>query len=207
MSHGVRGWFLLNRRRFDESIREIKRALELDPLMPLFYAWSVGLHWSASRPDEALREFAKAMEIDPNLGLAYFHAGMAYYQKGLLGQAVEAMERGQKLFAPPGWANGMLGLIAIKKGDRETARRILGEAIEHKKTVKHTSSTALAWLAAELGELDLAFELLDMGYEERDTLMGFVHVYSELLSPALAADPRFKALLAKMKLISSPDTA
>lgn len=200
MSHGVRGWFLINRRRFDEALREIKKALELDPLMPLFYAWSVGLHWSASRPDEALREFSKAMEIDPNLGLAYFHAGMAYYQKGLLGQAVEAMERGQELFAPPGWANGMLGLIAIKKGDKETARRILGEAIEHKKTVKHTSSTALAWLAAELGELDLAFELLDKGYEERDTLMGFVHVYSELFSPALTSDPRFKAVLARMDL-------
>jgi len=57
-----------------------------------------------------------------------------------------------------------------------------------------------AWLAAELGELDLAFELLDMGYEERDTLMGFVHVYSELFSPALASDPRFKAVLARMGL-------
>ena len=200
MSHGVRGWFLINRRRFDEALREIKKALELDPLMPLFYAWSVGLHWSAARPDEALREFSKAMEIDPNLGLAYFHAGMAYYLKGLLGQAVEAMERGQKLFAPPGWANGMLGLIAVKKGDKGTARRILEKAIEHKKTVKHTSSTALAWLAAELGELDLAFELLDKGYEERDTLMGFVHVYSELFSPALASDPRFKTVLARMGL-------
>ena len=132
----------MNRRRFDESIREIKKALEIDPLMPLFYAWSVGLHWSAGRSDEALREFAKAMEIDPNLGLAYFHAGMAYYQKGLLDQAVEAFEKGSKLFAPPGWADGMLGLIAIKKGDRETARRILGEAIEHKKTVKHTRPRA-----------------------------------------------------------------
>ncbi len=200
MSHGTRGWFLMNRRRFDESIREIKKALELDPLMPLYYGWSVGLHWSASRPDEALLEFAKAMEIDPNLGLAYFHAGVAYYQKGLLDEAVEALEKGQKLFAPPGWADGMLGLIAIKKGDREKARRILREVVESKKKVKHTTSAGLAWLAAELGELDLAFELLDQGYKDRDTLMAFVHVYSEIFSPVLAADPRFKGVLAKMKL-------
>jgi TolB-like protein/Tfp pilus assembly protein PilF/predicted Ser/Thr protein kinase len=200
MSHGMRGWFLLNRRRFDDSIREVKKALELDPLMPLFYAWSVGLNWSAGRPDDALREFAKAMEIDPNLGLAYFHAGMAYYQKGLLDKAAEAFEKGKKLFAPPGWADGMLGLISLKKGDRAGAARTLERALESGKMVRHVSPTALAWLAAEMGRLDLAFELLDKGYEQRDTLMGFVHIYSELLTPALAADPRFKGVLAKMKL-------
>lgn len=199
-SHGMRGWFLLNRRRFDESIREVNKALELDPLMPLFYAWSVGLNWSVGRPDDALREFAKAMEIDPNLGLAYFHAGMAYYQKGLLDEAFEAFEKGERLFAPPGWADGMLGLISLKKGDREGAVRTLERALESRKMVKHVSPTGLAWLAAELGRLDLAFELLDKSYEQRDTLMGFIHVYSGLLSPAMAADPRFKVVLAKMKL-------
>jgi TolB-like protein/Tfp pilus assembly protein PilF/predicted Ser/Thr protein kinase len=200
MSRGMRGWYLLNRRRFDESLREVKKALELDPLMPLFYAWSVGLHWSASRPDEALREFAKALEIDPNLGLAYFHAGVAYYMKGQWDEAADLFEKGKKLFAPPGWADGMLGLIEIRKGTRDKAARILEEAVESKKSVKHTSAPGLAWLAAELGRLDLAFELLDKGYEERDTLMGFIHVYSEIFSPALAADPRFKGVLARMKL-------
>jgi TolB-like protein/predicted Ser/Thr protein kinase len=200
MSRGMRGWFLLNRRRFDESIREIKKALELDPLMPLFYAWSVGLHWSVGRPDEALNEFAKAMEIDPNLGLAYFHGGVAHYLKGRWDEAADFFEKGKKFFAPPGWAEGMLGLIAVKKGDRESARQALRNAIEVKKTVKHVSSAAVAWLAAELGDLDLAFELLDRGYEERDTLMAFIHVYTGLFAPALAADPRFKAVLARMKL-------
>jgi TolB-like protein/Flp pilus assembly protein TadD/predicted Ser/Thr protein kinase len=207
MSRGVRGWFCLNRGRFDEAIREVKKALEIDPLMPLYYAWSVGLYWSVGRYDEALAAFHTAMEIDPNLGLAYFHAGAAYFQKGLLDEAVEAFEKGKKLFAPPGWAEGMLGLIAIKKGDPETARRMLREAVESKKTVKHISSVGLAWLAAELGELDLAFELLESGYEERDTLMVFIHVYVDRFSPAMAADPRFKSVLAKMNLISSPDTA
>jgi hypothetical protein len=94
----------------------------------------------------------------------------------------------------------MLGLIEIRKGNRDKAARILEEAVESKKSVKHTSAPGLAWLAAELGRLDLAFELLDKGYEERDTLMGFIHVYSEIFSPALAADPRFKGVLARMKL-------
>ncbi len=36
MSHGHHGFFCLNRRKFDEAIREMNKCLELDPLMPLF---------------------------------------------------------------------------------------------------------------------------------------------------------------------------
>jgi len=199
-SHGTRGWFCLNRRRFDETIREIKKALELDPLMPLYYAWSVGLHWSVGRPDEALQEFVKAMEIDPNLGLAYFHGGVAYYQKGFLDEAIGILEKGKKLFAPPGWMEAMLGLILLRKGDTEKAARILEETIEDKKMVKNVSAPSIAWLAGALGKLDLAFEFLDRAYEERDILMCFIHIYTDIFSPAISADPRFKAVLERMKL-------
>ncbi|MGB7295930.1 MAG: protein kinase [Candidatus Aminicenantales bacterium] len=199
-AHGTRGWFCLNRRRFSESIREIKKALELDPLMPLFYAWSVGLHWSVGRPDEALVEFAKALELDPNNGLAHFHGGAAYFIKGLWNEAEDTFEKGKKLFAPPGWMEGMLGLMSLRKGDGEKAAQILEEMIENKKTIKHISPVSIAWLAGNLGKLDLAFEFLDKAYEERDILMCFIHVYTEYFCPALSADPRFNAVLEKMKV-------
>jgi len=199
-SHGARGWFCLNRRRFDEAIREIKKALELDPLMPLYYAWSVGLHWSVGKPDEALQEFAKALEIDPNNGLAYFHAGVAFYRKGLLSEALETFEKGKKLAVFPGWVEFGTGLIHLKLGDQEKAKRIFEEMIENKNTVKNLSSVCIAWLAGALGKLDLAFEFLDKAYEERDSLMIFVHIYADIFSPTISADPRFKDVLKKMKL-------
>ena len=199
-SHGARGWFYLNRRRFDEAIREIKRALELDPLMPLYYAWSVGLHWSVGRLDEALQEFAKALEIDPNNGLAYFHAGVAYMLKGLLDEAMDTFEKGKKLAVFPGWAEVGIGSIYLKKEDRGKAMQIFEEMIENKNKVKNLSSVCIAWLAGELGKLDLAFEFLDKAYEERDALMIFIHIYAEIFSPAISADARFRAVLEKMKL-------
>ncbi|MFO7733556.1 MAG: protein kinase, partial [Candidatus Aminicenantes bacterium] len=198
LSHGTRGWFYLNRGRFDEAVREIKKALELDPLMPLYYAWSVGLHVAVGRPDEGLQEFARALEIDPNNGLAYFHAGLAYCRKGLWDEAIDTLEKGQKLLAPSGWAEGVLVLTYLRKGDREKAARILEEMIENKKIIKHTSSVCIAWSAGILGKLDLAFEYLERAFAERDTLMIFIHVYTEWISPELSADPRFKDTLARL---------
>jgi len=200
VSHGARGWFCVNRRQFDQAILEIKKALELDPLMPLFYVWSVGLHWSVGKPDEALRELVKAMEIDPNMGLAYFHGGVSHFLKGHLDEAIDILEKGKKLFAPPGWMEGVRGIILSRKGDREKAARILEEMVEAKKAVQHVSYVTIAWLAGNLGNLDMAFEYLDKAYQERDTLMCFIHVYAEKFCPPIAADPRFMKLLAKMKL-------
>jgi TolB-like protein/Tfp pilus assembly protein PilF/tRNA A-37 threonylcarbamoyl transferase component Bud32 len=200
MSHGMHAWYCLNRGRFDETIGEIKTALELDPLMPLFYAWSVGLHWSVGKPDEAIVEFAKALELDPNQGLAYFHAGMAYSQRGLTDEALAAFERGKKLVVFPGWIEGNLGLIYLKKGDREKAERMLEDMLEKKSRVINLSSVCIAWLAGLLGKLELAFEFLDKAYEERDTLMAFIHIYTKWTCPPLLEEPRFKNVLTKMKL-------
>jgi TolB-like protein/Flp pilus assembly protein TadD len=200
MSHGNYGFFCLNRRRFDEAIREMNKCLELDPLMPLFYVWSACAYWSAGRFDEALREITRALEIAPHLGLAYFHAGMVYILKGLLDEAVETLKKGQNFLVAPGWIEGSLGLIYLKKGDREKAELILEGMIDSRKTIKNTSPVCIASLAGELGKLDLAFEYLDRAYAERDSLMVFIHIYAPMIYPAIAADPRFKSVLARMKL-------
>ncbi|MHC1769283.1 MAG: protein kinase [Verrucomicrobiia bacterium] len=200
MCHGQYGFFCLNRRRFDEAIREIGTCIKLDPLMPMAYAWLTCAYWSAGRFDEALREFPRALEIDPHLGLTYFHGGVAYILKGLLDEAVETLEKGQKLLVAPGWFEHALGLIYLKKGDREKAELVLEGMIDRRKAVKNTSAVCIAALAAGLGKLDLAFEYLNMAYEERDSLMVLIHIHAPMLSPAIAADPRFKSVLARMKL-------
>jgi TolB-like protein/Flp pilus assembly protein TadD len=200
-SHGNYAWFLLSQKRFDEAIREAKKALALDPLMPLFYAWSVGLHTAAGRYDEALQEFAKAMEIDPKLGLAYFHAGFAYIQKGEFDTAIETLEKCKEFGVYPGWAETMLAFTYLSKGEKEKAARAFQDQLaEVEKTTP--SFVALAWQAAALGDFDQAFEFFDKAYETRDLLMPFVHVYTDLLVPALKRDPRFNELLTKMKLVS-----
>jgi eukaryotic-like serine/threonine-protein kinase len=204
MAHAMHSIFLVTMKRTDEAVREIKKAIELDPLMPLYYAWSVMVHNCAERFDEALGEFARAIEIDPNNGLAFFHAGAAYVGKGLLDNALETWERGKEFVVFPGYSEGSLGILYLLKGDRQRSERILEGMIEQKKTITQTSSVYIAWVAGNLGKLDLAFEYLDRAHDERDIMMTLMHVVTKLYCPPMWTDPRFKSLLAKMNLDNSP---
>jgi len=199
LSHMAYAWLLMSRRRFGESLVEIKRALTLDPLTPLFYACSIGLHVGAGRYDEALSEFAKSQQIEPNFGLAYFHAGTAYYFKGLIDNAIETFQKARQLAIIPGWGESLLLLCYLKKGDRDKAGRTLAEMLEDRKKLP-VSPICLAWGLAALGNIDGAFEWLETGIQEHDGLIPFIHIYTEMCVPELARDPRFGAILDRLNL-------
>ena len=198
-ARGMHGWMVIARKRFEESLAEIKRALALDPLMPLLYAWSIGLHAACGRSDEALADFSRLLQIEPNFGLAYFHAGIAYFRKGLINEAIETFQKGNQLVIFPGWGEGMLLLCHLKKGDRAKAEQILAEMLEDRKRLP-VSPVSIAWGCAAFGDFDGAFGWLETAIKERDTVMPLVHVYAEFLVPDLARDPRFVAILDRLHL-------
>jgi len=199
-AHSQYPWFLLAMHRFDEAVREIKLAQELDPLKPLFYAMSVGIHRIVGKYDEAIQEFHRAIELDPNIGLAYFHLGCVYLDKGMMGEAASTFKKSMELVTGSGWAEAKLGIIHVLQGEREKAYQILEELVERKKDT-YVESYSIACLYSHLGHTDKAFEYLDLAYEERDTLMPYLNVLTVFeFSKEVYADPRYKKLLKKMKL-------
>ena len=199
VARGQYAWLLVTLRRFDEAAAEIERALADDPLMPLLYAWSVGIHGAIGRPDRALEDFAKLLQIEPNIGLAYFHAAVAYLRKGLVDEAAETICKGRPTLLSAGWGDEILVLCELAKGDRAGAERIQAETLEARKTLP-VSAVTLALGFAALGDFDAAFEWLETGLRERDTIITVVHVYAEFMTPALARDPRFGAFLDRLGL-------
>jgi predicted Zn-dependent protease len=99
----------------------------------------------------------------------------------------------------PGWAEAMVSMIRMRQGERDEARRILDRVIAQMPDV-NVSCMSLAWATAVVGDLDGAFRWVERAIEERDTLVGFVHIYTSLLAPELASDPRYDALLARLNL-------
>ena len=197
-ARGTYAWFLFSRRRFEEALREVRQAVALDPLIPVFQAWAVGIPAAAGMPDEALREFARAVEIDPGNGLAYFHAGIAHMQKGQFDQAIEALEQAGRLGISPGWTESNIGVAYQKKGDLNKARKVWGHAAAS--VTANPSFVTLAFGAASQGDFDKAFEFFKQGRETRDVLMPFVNVYIDLYAPELRRDPRFGRLISDLNL-------
>jgi hypothetical protein len=97
------------------------------------------------------------------------------------------------------WADCILGIARAKQGNRDEAAGILARMIEQRQRAD-VSCASIAWVAAYLGDFDTAFAWLERGYEERDGLMAWVHVYTDIFVPALARDPWFHALLERRQL-------
>jgi serine/threonine-protein kinase len=211
MAHAWYAWYCVVRRRFDEAVREIKRAQALDPLMPLFYIFSVGIHGAAGYPDKAIEDFHKAIEMDPNSHLAYFHVGVAYCRKGLMDDAFQAFQKCRGLEGESGfssWADAALGIIYLAKGEKEKADRIVEDLLEKRKNT-YISPVMVGLMLGALGDTDRAFEFFDIAYEERDSLLLLIPIYIKFLIdlspttshlPEVRDDPRFKALPKKIKL-------
>ena len=200
-THGDHAWFLLNRRRDEEALREIGRAIDLDPLMPLFYAWSVGLHAAVGRPADALKMFAKAVELDPTFELPYFHAALAYLRLGNLDESLTTLDAGSQLAVHPGWGEGVRAVIAMRRGNAEEAQRIVEQMIRARQHT-YVSPVGIAWALAFQGRLDEAFVWLERGITEHDTLVGFLHIYTPCFAPALEFDTRYAAILERLGLRS-----
>ena len=193
-------WLLSVTGRFEESLVEIKRALAIDPLMPLLYAYSIGLHWIAGRCDEALAEFARVQQIEPNFGLAHFQAGQRYLRKGLIDEAIETLQKSRRLFAPPGWAESGLIVCYLRKGDRKTAEKILAEMLEDRKRAPGFRDVAWPWASPLSADLDERIRMARDG----DSGAGYPGTCRSLLwnvlVPELARDPRFAASVDRLGL-------
>jgi serine/threonine-protein kinase len=188
--------FLASMTRFDEAIKEIHLARELDPLS-LIINTGVGLiHLFARQYDKALEGFQGTAELDPEFtytsglrGLAYMHK--AEYEKALKEILKSLANKGENDLQEECW----LGLVYAKMGRIAEAREVLESFDEQSKSgFVHPIYSAAIYFA--LGENEEGFRWLEKAYEERGSEMIYLKVcpwYDEVIE-----DPRFIALLKKV---------
>jgi adenylate cyclase len=184
-------WLSLVLGRWDDALRQIKAALAQDPL-------------------------------DPNSFEALTWVQMA---RGHLAEAEAAMRRGLEIRPTYTWGHFILGLVLLARGERDAAllemqqetsdeARQAGLAMTYYSLGRKTASDAslasmlkdqgaenafeIANVYAFRGQSDEATHWLERAYVQKDTNLFLVKSYLPL--QGLAADPRFKAFLRKMKL-------
>jgi len=183
--------------RADESINEINRARDLDPLSPSI---NFSLGWRlylARRYDQAIRQLRNTIDMDPAFLLPHRVLGQAYEQKKEFALAIAELQRATSMShdSPP--TLSALARAYAASGKKLEARTLLDELLAQSKR-RYVSPFYIAVVYAELGENGPAMNWLEKAYEDRSNSLIFLKVDPELDS--LRSDPRFQALLDKLGL-------
>jgi serine/threonine protein kinase/tetratricopeptide (TPR) repeat protein len=196
-AHHWFGLYLAPMGRIDEALKEIHRALELDPLSIIINTNVAWTYYFARQYDRAIDQFRKTLDMDPNYAVAHMRLGEAYIQKKSYEEALSELQRSVSLSPESMDILAELGYAYGIAGQRSEAEKVLAKLTEYTKE-KYVSSYDFAVVYLGLGQKDQALDLLDKAYEERASYLVFLKVDPRMDS--LRSEPKFKALIAKLKL-------
>ncbi|MFZ3377671.1 MAG: tetratricopeptide repeat protein [Chthoniobacterales bacterium] len=192
-------WFaagpLLALGRFDESIAEAKRSIELDPLSMINNADFGNDYYFARRYDEAIAQLRKTIEIEPHSYLAHYYLGEALQLKGQMPDAIAEYRRAVELDDDP-FALALLGQSYARAGRRDEANKILTQLNQEAKT-RYVDAYGVGLVFLGLGDKSHAMDELERAYRENDG----GDIYNIKIDPMLddlRGNPRFEALSEKI---------
>jgi TolB-like protein/tetratricopeptide (TPR) repeat protein len=195
-AHQWYGNLLSDLGREDESLAQMKRALELDPLSAIIsrdVAWPL---FFARRYDEAIQQLTVTLAGHPGYASAERLLARALAQKGDHAAAIRYFE-GLAQRDPGPRAACELAWVYALAGRADDAQ---GELARARTSGAYVYPYDVALVFTALGRFDEAFAALDRGYEEHDaTMLNLKH--DPRLDP-LRPDPRYHALLARMRFPS-----
>jgi len=183
--------------RFDESIREMKKAQELDPLETLTNAmlgWSLYL---ARRFDEAIDHNRKVIDMDPDFSIIYWYQAGCCSAKKMWDEALKCAQKAVQLSGGAPFLLAALGFVYGSAGMRDEALKVLERLIALSKN-RYVSPLHIAKVEIGLGEKDQALENLEKAYTNRESML--VYIGSWTFFDSVRSEPRFQALLKKMNL-------
>jgi tetratricopeptide (TPR) repeat protein len=193
-AHSWYAAYLASRGRHGESIAEIRRAQELDPLSPIISANMGAFSYHARRYNDAENATRKALELDPNFPPAHLFLGWIYLATGRSQDAISVYHRARE-FSPLRYFVGGLGEAYVLAGKRDEARRLL-EQLEKESKERYVPATAIVLIYARLGDKDRAFHWLEKALEQRDWIATLMRVDTRF--DILRSDPRFQNMLRRM---------
>ena len=228
-AHGALGWVrFFVEWKFAEGLEELRRAKELSPANPTANDLLGRVLPYLGKLDEAEAQARQAVELDP-LGFTQNNLARILWFKGKNDEADKVARRVAELQPTAASSRRWQVLIAVQRGDGEAAlreaqsepdegyRRFLIALAHYVRGDRNAADAALseliqygrdtlAYQIAEVyavrGETDKAFEWLQISYDNHDT--GTLAILVDPLLHGLRDDPRYKALVAKMKFPATP---
>ena len=187
--------YLMAMGRTQESLTQMNRARDLDPLsisMNFSLGWRL---YMARQYDQAINQLRNTLEMDPNFALPRMVLGQAYEQKGLYQQAIVELQKAASIShdSPP--MLGALGHALGVAGKKTEAEKILDQMLAQSKK-QYVSPFYISIVYAGLHENEKAVDSLEKAYEDRSNAIIFLKVDPDF--DGLRSNPRFQVLLRRL---------
>jgi serine/threonine-protein kinase len=191
------GWYNVAVGRLGAAIRDLERAVSLDPLsLILNTRLATMLHW-ARRYDAAIAQLRRTLAIDSSYDLAHAQLAREYLQLGRCADALAEVRGRAGVFAAY-YEGSIVGFAAAVCGRATEARQSLDSLLARIKRGRYVSPEAVAMVYAGLGDKDRAFAWLDRAFDDRTWSLYLLRV--EPMLDGLRGDPRFAPLVRRVGL-------
>jgi TolB-like protein/DNA-binding winged helix-turn-helix (wHTH) protein/Tfp pilus assembly protein PilF len=181
--------------RFDDSLEQIKKARDLEPLsisINASFGWRLYL---ARDYDRSIAQLRDTLEMDPSYEWAHLTLGQAYEQKGQHDLAVQELQRAVEIsHSSPLMVSALAHAYALS-GNHSEALKLLAQLNALSKK-QYVSPFYVAIVYLGLGKNDAAMNWLQKAYADRSNGLVFLKVEPEL--DPLRSDRRFISLLRKL---------
>src|SRR5437868_9356785 len=205
VAHWQYGWLLIFVGRVEEALREMERAVELDPLSPVMTtdlnvpyqmrAWESSGVQAKREYDKATAQCQKALELDPSFYLPHFVLGTIELRAAeTYSKAIEEFRLAQTMETQP-IITAYLGFAYARNGQKDKAMEMLNE-LNGLAGRRFVSPFCQALIYLGLRENNKAIDWLEKAYQERSGWVGWLKV--EPMYDPLRSNPRFQALYKKM---------
>jgi TolB-like protein/DNA-binding winged helix-turn-helix (wHTH) protein/Flp pilus assembly protein TadD len=187
--------YLMSMGRTSESIAEMNRAHDLEPLsisMNFSLGWRL---YMAREYDQAIEQLRNTIDMDPDFALPHLVLGQAYEQRKTYDQAITELRRAADISQSSPPAIAALARTYAVSGRTAEARKLLDQLMERSKK-RYVSPFYVAIVYAGLGENDQALDWLEKAYKDRSNAIVFAKVDPQL--DTLRSTPRFQSLLHRL---------
>ena len=192
--HGLAVYWIV-RRRYEDALREMRKAVELDPLTPLFQAHLGWMLHCAGDDEQALRVLQSALELHPGdyylLRIRLYacttgkRPDLAAESRVMVGRHTKSQQVVRSL---EGWA-------CAAAGEFDQARKIV-EGLLAEPKIEVGVGYYVGLIYCLLGEKQEAIRWLEKAYDEKLGIL--IILGGEPVFAPLRSEPRFQALLRRL---------
>jgi TolB-like protein/Tfp pilus assembly protein PilF len=183
--------FLTAMGRFDEAVREMRLAQDIDPLSLIANAALGWVWYYAGDYERAVAQLDRTLELNRDFELAHLWRGLALQELRRFPEARQSLERAVQLSGGSAISTALLAQMHARAGDVARARELLA-SLEQAQNERYTPSFEMAKLNLALGNRGTALRWLERARNERSHSIAFLRVDPQLAE--LRGNPEFERM-------------